>query len=239
MFGGVNLVHRRTSAATRSAVPLRVKLASLRDLVPTLLLIVVVLGTIYGGIATPTESAAIGVVGAIGLALWDRRLSWKLLNESAEATARTTAMLGLILISAFVLNFVLTSIYVPQTVAGLIAELPLPPWATMLIIIAIYLALGTFMEGLSMVVTTLPVVFPVVVSLGYDPVWFGVIVTMMVEIAIITPPDGTVLYVLQGLRPQAGPITDVFIGVMPYVGAYLLAVLALLLAPELALWLPE
>ncbi len=89
-----------------------------------------------------------------------------------------------------------------------------------------------------MVITTLPVIFPVVKALGYDPVWFGVIVTMMVEIALITPPDGTVLYVLQGLRPSAGPISDVFGGVMPYVVAYCLAVGVLLAAPELALWLP-
>lgn len=239
MFCGVNMLHPRLVQQSAAPVPLRVKLAALKDLVPTLLLIAVVLGTIYGGIATPTESAALGVVGSIGLALWDRQLSWKLLHESAETTARTTAMLGLILIGAFVLNFVLTSIRAPQTIAELISDLPLPAWATMLVIIAVYLALGTFMEGLSMVVTTLPVVFPIVVALGYDPIWFGVIVTMMVEIAVITPPDGTVLYVLQGLRPKGGPITDVFVGVTPYVAAYLLAVLLLLVAPELALWLPN
>jgi TRAP-type C4-dicarboxylate transport system permease large subunit len=197
-----------------------------------------VLGTIYGGIATPTEAAALGVVASILLAIWDGQFSLKMLHESAEATARTTAMLGLILIAAFVLNFVLTSIRVPQTIAGLIGALPLPAWAIMLVIIGIYLALGTFMEGLSMVVTTLPVVFPIVHSLGYDAVWFGVIVTMMVEIAVITPPDGTVLYVLQGLRPSAGSITDVFVGVTPYVVAYLLAVAAMLMLPGLALWLP-
>jgi len=109
----------------------------------------------------------------------------------------------------------------------------------MLMIIALYLALGTFMEGMSMIITTVPLVFPLVKALGYDPVWFGVIVTMLVEIAMISPPDGTVLYVLQGMRKSPGPITDVFSGVMPFVGVYILAIFILLVFPGLALWLPS
>ena len=95
----------------------------------------------------------------------------------------------------------------------------MPPWAIMACILALYLALGTFMEGFSMIITTIPVVFPIVTALGYDPVWFGVVVTMLVEIAQISPPDGTVMYVLQGMRPKpGGPITDVFAGVLPFLG---------------------
>jgi TRAP-type C4-dicarboxylate transport system permease large subunit len=109
-----------------------------------------------------------------------------------------------------VLNFVFVSLGVPQQLAKLVAAMPLPPWGVMLLIIGFYLALGTFMEGFSMVITTLPVVYPVILSLGYDPIWFGVIVTMLVEIALISPPDGTVLYVLQGMRKDSGPITDLF-----------------------------
>ena len=117
--------------------------------------------------------------------------------------------------------------------------MPLPPWGIMLLIIGFYLALGTFMEGFSMVVTTIPVVFPVVTALGYDPIWFGVIVTMLVEIALISPPDGTVLYVLQGMRRDGGPITDVFVRrdavhdrLYPGASVMLMAV------PDIALWLP-
>ena len=108
----------------------------------------------------------------------------------------------------------------------------------MLLIIGFYIALGTFMEGFAMIVTTVPVIFPVVKALGYDPVWFGVIVTMLVELAMISPPDGTVLYVLQGMRKDGGAITDVFGGVMPFFLVYVLAVGILLAAPQLALWLP-
>jgi C4-dicarboxylate transporter, DctM subunit len=208
---------------------------SLVDLMPTSLLILIVLGTIYGGIATPTEAAALGVVASIVFALVARKLSFKLLNESAEATARNTSMLGLILFGAYMLNFIMTQLRVPQSLAEIVSALPLPAWAIMLVIIGFYLALGTFMEGFSMIITTIPVVFPVVKSLGYDPIWFGVIVTMLIEIAMISPPDGTVMYVLQGMRRTPGPITDVFSGVMPFVGVYMLAVLILLLFPGLAL----
>jgi TRAP-type C4-dicarboxylate transport system permease large subunit len=103
--------------------------------------------------------------------------------------------------------------------------------------VGFYLALGTFMEGFSMIVTTIPVIFPVVKALGYDPIWFGVVVTMLVEIALISPPDGTVLYVLQGMRGNPGPITDVFKGVMPFLLVYIVAIILLMVFPQIALWL--
>ncbi len=220
------------------AIPLREKLASLADLLPTVVLILLVLGTIYTGLATPTESAALGVVGAMVFAALGGKLSWRLMHESALSTARTTAFIGLILFGAYILNFILSSMGVPQALSKFVAGLPVPPWVIMLLIIGFYLALGTFMEGFSMIVTTIPVIFPVVKALGYDPVWFGVIVTMLVEIALISPPDGTVLYVLQGMRPNPGPITDVFAGVLPFIAVYVLAVVILMFAPELSLWLP-
>ena len=213
------------------------KLRSLVDLMPTMLLILLVLGTIYGGLATPTEAATLGAVGACVFALIAGKLSLKMLHASAESTARNTAMLGLILFGAYLLNFIMTQLRVPQAMAEYVSALPLPGWAIMLVIIGFYLALGTFMEGFSMIITTIPVVFPVVKALGYDPIWFGVIVTMLIEIAMISPPDGTVMYVLQGMRRTPGPITDVFSGVMPFVGVYMLAVLILTIFPELALFI--
>ena len=220
-------------------LPLSVKLRSLVDLAPTVLLIMLVLGSIYGGWATPTEAAALGVTGAMFFAAIEGKLSFRMMHASAEATARNTALLGLIIFGAYLLNYILTIINVPQALAGMIADLPLPPWAIMLCIIGLYVALGTFMEGFSMIITTVPVIFPIVVALGYDPIWFGVIVVMLVEIAQISPPDGTVMYVLQGMRPKPGPITDVFVGVLPFLLAYLAAVILLLIFPEIALWLPR
>jgi C4-dicarboxylate transporter DctM subunit len=239
LFTMLILIHglRRPQPAAAPA-PLAEKLKSAVDLIPTTLLILIVLGTIYAGIATPTEAAALGVVGAIAFAALDRRFSIRMLHESAVATARTTAMIGLILFGAYLLNFILTSLRVPQMLATTVAGMPLPAWAVIAIIIGFYLALGTFMEGFSMILTTIPIVFPIVKALGYDPIWFGVIVTMLVEIAMISPPDGTVLYVLQGMRGDRGPITDIFAGVLPFVLVYILAIALLILWPGLALWLP-
>jgi C4-dicarboxylate transporter DctM subunit len=231
------------SLATKShdaapAVPWDKRLKSLLDLIPTMLLICLVLGTIYAGVATPTEAAALGVVGAVVLAVLGGRFTLPMLHASVLATARTTGMIGLIIMSAFALNFVLSRLGLPQKLATLVAGLALPPWSIMSIIIVFYIALGTFMEGFSMMITTLPVVFPIVTALGYDPVWFGVILTMLVEVALISPPDGMVMYVLQGMRTRPGPITDVFTGVMPFLGIYLVSVLILMAFPRLVLWLP-
>ncbi len=242
LFVAVILFKARGEAARAErapSLPLRDKLRSLLGLLPTAILILVVLGTIYGGLATATESAALGVVGAMIFAAIEGRLTFAMLNASAEATARNTALIGLILFGAYLLNYVFVGLGVPQALATLVAGLPLPPTVIMIMIVGFYLALGTFMEGFSMVVTTIPVVFPVVLALGYDPIWFGVIVTMLVEIALISPPDGTVLYVLQGMRKDNGPITDVFSGVIPFVLAYIGAVFLLLAFPSIALWLPR
>jgi tripartite ATP-independent transporter DctM subunit len=242
LFILVILLKAHTAApvdAARPKIPLRDKLRTIVDLAPTAILIFVVLGTIYGGLATATESAALGVIGAMIFAAIEGKLSFRMLNASAEATARNTALIGLILFGAYVLNFIFVILGVPQALARLVSAMPLAPWGIMLLIIGFYLALGTFMEGFSMVVTTIPVVFPVVLALGYDPVWFGVIVTMMVEIALISPPDGTVLYVLQGMRRDDGPITDIFSGVLPFMVVYILAIVILMWVPEIALWLPR
>ena len=215
------------------------KMHALLDLGPTLLLILLVLGSIYAGLATATESAALGVLGALIFAAIRRRLSVRAMHEAAVSTARTTAMIGLILFGAYLLNFILTSIHLPQALAQFVGALPFPPWVIMLLIIGFYLALGTFMEGFSMVITTIPIIFPIVTALGYDPIWFGVVVTMLVEIAMISPPDGTVLYVLQGMRKDGGTIDDVFIGVWPFVLLYIGAIGVLMVLPQIAMWLPR
>jgi TRAP-type C4-dicarboxylate transport system permease large subunit len=166
------------------------------------------------------------VAGSLVLAMADKRLNWSMLQQSLHATARTTSMIALILFGAYFLNYILSSLGVPQMLAKFLTGLPLPGWAIMLVIIGFYLALGTFMEGMSMVITTIPLLF-------------GVVITMLVEIAMISPPDGTVLYVLQGMRRQPGPITDVFMGVLPFMAVYMLAIGLLMVFPAIALWLPQ
>lgn len=220
-------------------VPLRERLMALVHLLPAVILIALVLGSIYGGLATPTEAAALGVVGAAAFSALNGTLSLSMLHACAVSTARKTAMIGLILLGAFLLSYILTSLRLPQIMTAFVAELPLPAWAVMSMIILFYFALGTFMEGFAMVITTIPVVFPIVKTLGYDPLWFGVIVTLLIEATLITPPEGTILYILQGLRPTPGPISDVFAGVTRFVVMYLLAVAVLMVFPQIALWLPN
>ena len=241
LFMALIFVYGLVSGTREVTAPVswRGRVRSLVDLLPTSVLILLVLGTIYLGVATPTESAALGVVGAMMFGAIDRKLTLRVIHVSAMATARTTSLIGLIIFGGYMLNYVLSSLRLPQSLAVMVSGLALPAWAIMSIIIAFYIALGTFMEGFSMIITTLPVVFPIVVALGYDPIWFGVIVTMVAEIALISPPDGMVIYVLQGMRITPGPISDVFVGVTPFVFVYLLGVVILMVFPDIALWLPR
>ncbi len=211
---------------------------TLPDLVPPLLIFVVVIGSIYTGLATPTESAALGVLMALVLAAWKRRLSWLMLRESCEGTMRTTGMIMLILIAATFLSFIVTSVGIGSQVTELITQSGLTPVQTMWMIVALYLVLGMFMESLSMMIATVPIITPVVINMGYDPVWFGVLMMLLLETALVTPPVGLNLFIVQGVRPR-GQIRDVMIGSLPFVVTLLAMIVLLMLVPDLALWLPR
>ncbi len=218
----------------------RSRLRTLPDLLPPLFIFLVVIGSIYAGWATPTESAALGVLAAVALTTLRResRLDWPRLRQIVEGTMQTTAMILAILVAAYFLNFVMTSIGLTQQVNALVTELGLSPFQTLMLIVAFYLVLGMFMETLSMMITTVPIITPVVVSLGYDPVWFGVLIMLLIETAMITPPVGINLFVVHGVRGR-GQLHDVMLGASPFV-VTLLAMLALMIAfPGIALWLPS
>ena len=212
--------------------------ASLPDLIPPFVIFVVVIGSIYGGLATPTESAALGVIIALGLAAWRRRLTWTMMRDALEGTMRSTAMIMAILLGAYFLNFVINSIGLAAQVNAFVTDIGLTPMGTLLVVVAFYLVLGMFMETLSMMIATIPIITPVIIALGFDPVWFGVLMMLLIETALITPPVGVNLYVVQGVRGR-GQLHDVMIGAAPFVIA-LMAMIALLIAfPGIALWLPE
>ena len=212
---------------------------SLPDLIPPLLLIVGVMGSIYGGIATPTEAAAVGVIFSLVLALWTRTLSIDMLKGAFESTMRITSMIMLIILAAVFLNFILGFIGVTQALIKFIEDLGWTPLQTMIALVVFYLILGMFMETLSMMLTTVPVVFPLVTSLGYDAVWFGVLVIVLMEAALITPPIGVNLYVVQGIRRRGGRFSDVAWGALPFVAMMILMVVLLLAFPGIAIWLPQ
>src|SRR5574341_1829938 len=199
---------------TRTDWPARIR--ALPDLIPPLLIFLAVIGSIYAGLATATESAALGVIAALGVAAWHRRLTVRMLLHAFEGTMRTTAMIMAILIAAYFLNFVISSIGLTTQVNRFITGLGLTPAELLVAVIVFYLILGCFMETLSMMVATVPIVAPIMFKAGYDPVWFGVLIIILMETAMITPPVGINLYVVQGLRKR-GRIDDVIIGAAPFV----------------------
>jgi tripartite ATP-independent transporter DctM subunit len=195
-------------------------------------------GSIYAGIATPTEAASLGVMAALLLATWERRVSLPMLRAVAEGTMRTTAMIMLIIVAAQFLNFVLAAIGVTEGLGRIIEDLGLGKHGTMALIVVFYLILGCFMETISMMILTTPFIAPIVFKLGWDPIWWGVVLTILIEAALITPPVGLNLYVVQGMR-ERGSINDVIRGALPFVIAMVALVALLMAAPDVALWLPR
>jgi C4-dicarboxylate transporter DctM subunit len=213
------------------------RFAALPDLLPPLIIFLAVLGSIYAGWATATESAALGVIAAAAIAAWNRRLTLKTLLSAFEGTMRTTAMIMAILLAAYFLNFVITSIGLTAQVNRFITSLGLSKVELLIVVVAFYFVLGMFMETLSMMVATVPIIAPILFKAGYDPVWFGIIVIILMELAMITPPVGINLYVVQGLRKR-GRIDDVIIGASPFVVTMMAMILILSIWPDITLWLP-
>jgi tripartite ATP-independent transporter DctM subunit len=213
------------------------KLKRLIDLAPPLVVFAFVMGSIYLGWATPTESAALGIVIALLLCLVYGRLSFRMLHESFLSTLSITAMITLIAAAAFYLNFVLGLMGIPDLLTKYVSGLGATPGQMILILTIFYLILGCFLDALAMMVGTIPIVFPLIIALKIDPVWFGIYLVLMAELALITPPVGMNLYVVQGIRKE-GSITDVIVGVIPFLFMMLLMVLLIWLWPGLALWLP-
>jgi C4-dicarboxylate transporter, DctM subunit len=223
---------RRISASWRERV------ASLAHLAPPLGIFLLVVGSIYAGLATPTEAAALGVSGAMVLAAWSRRLTLAMLREAVEGTMKATAMIMLIIVAAAFLNFVMSATGITDAITGSIRGLGLSPVQMLVVIVVFYLILGCFMETLSMMITTIPIVAPIMIGLGYDPIWLGILIIVLVEAALITPPVGLNLFVVQSLR-KSGSMNAVIMGSMPYVAAMALLLLLLALVPDLALYLPR
>jgi C4-dicarboxylate transporter, DctM subunit len=201
------------------------------------LLVVVVLGGIYGGIFTATEGAGIGASGAFFFALARRALTWRVLFEVLVESARTTAMLFTILIAAMIFSSFINFTTMPGDLKEWLLHLGLPPLAIVGAMMLIYVVLGTIMEELSMVLPTIPVFFPIVVGLGFDPVWFGVLIVLVVQIGLISPPVGMNLFVLNALLKTV-PLGQIFRGVWMFVLALVVALVVVLEFQPLALWLP-
>lgn len=229
----------RVSAQERYGM--RDLVAGIASIVPVVALVGLVLGTIYLGVATSVEAAAYGVTGAFLIALLKGRVNPAMLAQTFVSTAVTSSMIILIVVAAFLLQFVLAFAGIPAAISNWITSIGLSQLELILLLCLVFILLGTVMDGLAIVVATLPIFLPVLVAANVDLVWFGIIVVILVELALVTPPVGMNIFVIQGVRQRMavegapGPITDVFVGVLPFVVA-MLAVLGIVIAfPGVAL----
>lgn len=215
------------------------KIKSLAGLWPIALLFLLVIGTIYTGIATPSEAAAVGAIGALVIALLQRTLSFRKLYDALRSGAETTAMIMLLVIGGFGLSFLFARLGIARGIGQWITDASLAPWAVLLFMIIVLLVLGTVLDPMSLIVITMPLFFPVLMQLGFNPIWIGVIVTIAVEIGLITPPVGMNLLILKNAVPGGVRMSELFKGIMPFVGVLLFGMLIIILLPAIATWIPD
>jgi C4-dicarboxylate transporter, DctM subunit len=232
-----SLLNRDRLPGKEPQTTLREKLHASRHLIPVVALIALVLGGIYSGIATATEAAALGVAGSLVLARLEGSLNWASFREGLVAACRTYCMIGLILAGAAFLTLAMGFICLPRQVAEFIGALQLSPFALMLLLVVFFIVLGCFLDGISMVVLTIAVLLPTVQAAGFDLIWFGIFIVLVVEMAQITPPVGFNLFVLQGLTQRE--VTWIARTALPLFVLMLAAVLLTYVMPGLALWLPS
>jgi tripartite ATP-independent transporter DctM subunit len=212
--------------------------ASLARIWPVLVLFTLVLGGMYGGWFTPTEAAGVGASGGFLIALARRTMGWRTLHAVLSDSARTTAMLFAILIGASIFANFVNYTTLPQELKDFVTRFEVHPIAVIVAICVIYVLLGTAMEELSMILLTVPVFFPLIVHLGYDPVWFGILIVCVVEIGMISPPVGMNVFVLRSVLPDV-PTGHIWSGVFPFLVADLFRLAILVAFPVLSLWLPR
>ncbi len=222
----------RTEAATWSK-----RFSSIKRVWAFVVLAISIVGSIYAGIATPTESAAIGATLAIAIALLYRRLTVKALHGALLRTVGVTSMIMFLVIGGNVMAFLLSTLTIPQYVTEIVTSLQLSKWAIMIIINFILLMMGCLLDPMAIMVISLPIIFPIVTQLGFDPVWFGIIVTINVEMGMITPPVGLNLFILKGSVPGI-TMKDIVGGSLPFLLLLMLGLVLIMIFPSLATWLP-
>jgi tripartite ATP-independent transporter DctM subunit len=201
-----------------------------------LLLLFFIIGGIYSGIMTVNESAAVGAVGALGIAFFTRNLNFKLFREAIKDAVAVAAMVFMVIIGAFIFGYLLTLGKIPQDLMKWVGGLAVSKWVIFTMIVGVYIFLGTFMDQIAIQVLTLPITFPMVTHLGFDPIWFGVIIVKTTEIGLVTPPLGLNVYILKGVTGEK--LETVFAGIMPFLLADFITLTILILLPQISLYLP-
>ena len=216
---------------------LKEKVYSLKDTWSILSLFILVIGGLYTGWFTPTEAAGVGAFGAFVITIIKRRMTWDNLTTALSDTTRTTAMVFLILIGAHILGYFLAISQIPDQLSILAAESELNKYIVLALLIFAYIVLGCFMEGLAIMVLTIPIVYPLVLDMGFDPIWFGVIITLVMEMSLITPPVGINVFIISGIAKEV-PMYTIFRGILPFWFAMLVCIIILVIFPQIALFLP-
>jgi tripartite ATP-independent transporter DctM subunit len=219
-------------------LPRAERLAALAGAGPILFVMVGTIGGIYGGVFTPTEAAAVGAVLTLLIALARRGLTLASAGQVLADTARTTAMIYVILVGAHVFGPFLARTGLPGALSDWMIGLGLGPYGTLALILLALILLGCFLEGFAMLVLTLPILFPTVVALGFDPIWFGVVMVIVLEMGLITPPVGVNVFVVKSIAREV-PLARMFRGVLPFWGAMMVCVLLLVAVPQIATFLPQ
>ena len=219
-------------------VSLKEKLASLSELAETIILFVLVMGGLFTGFFTPTEAGAVGAGGALIIALARRTLTWQGFKASILDTTKLSCMVMVIVTGAVVFGHFLAVTRIPFNLATWVAELPIPPTAVIALIIISYLIGGCFIDSLALILLTVPIFFPVITTLGYDPIWFGVIIVLVTQIGVISPPLGTNVYIISGVAKDV-PLGTIFRGVIPFLIAMIVCTAIIVAFPQVALFLPS
>lgn len=218
-------------------LPFSARLAALKELAPAMFLILCVIGSMYAGVATPTEAAALGVLGAFGVAKKQGAVTWATLRSVSIGTVQSCSMMGMIIVGATILGSATAVLGVPEAVTQFVTEINLPPFGLIVMLMLMYVILGMFMEGFSMIATTLPVVLPLITAAGFDKVWYGIFMVLVVEMAQITPPVAFNLSIIQGITSY--PMGYLCRVTFPFLLMMMAFTLLLAIFPEIVLWFPE
>ncbi len=219
-------------------LPWSQRIEALRDVWAPAVLFLFVVGGLYGGLFTATEGGAMGAAGAFIIGVLRRRLPLPAIKRSLLEATRTSAAVFTVLIGALIFGYFLTITQTPQKVAVFLGGLGIGPYGVLMVILLMYLVLGCLMDSMAMIILTVPIMFPVVTQLGFNPIWFGVIIVMTVELGLIHPPVGMNVFVIKSMVKDVN-FSTIFLGVLPFVGAMLLVLALLIIFPQLALWLPS
>lgn len=234
------LLQPEIAPPTEEVVTWKTRFSSLSRVWPVLLLILAVLGSIYLGISTPTEAAAVGVVISLLLAFFVyRNLNWQVFRSILRRAILTSGMILLIFVSAMLFGYVFSLLKIPALLVGFIALAEWPTWAALAAVMGVLIVMGMFVDAVSVIAISTPLLIPIIEYLGYNTLWFGIVMVITLEMAVITPPVGLNLYVIKGIAPEEVSLVDIIRGVLPFIGVEILCLAIFVALPTLTLWLPR